>query len=124
MAEAGTLCINADVAKFAGANASATATAEGYTNVYIIQAEAFVCAQSQYDWVTNYASVSTIGKELLRNVTAAYAAIMCIEYNTAGFRDGNEAGTMLDVLYFMINEGITLLRDPTYRTFVLSGAIS
>ena len=85
MAEAGTLCGNADVAKYAGANANTTANAEAYTNVYIKEAEGFICAQSRYDWVSDYTSVSTIGKEFLRNVTAAYAAIMVIEYDMSGY---------------------------------------
>jgi len=123
MAEEGTLCINADVAKFAGSNASTTANVEAYTNVYIKQAEAFVCASARYDYVTNYASVSTIGKELLRNVTSAYAAVMVIEYDMSGYSSKEEAQTMLEFCWNTAVEGINLLRDEKYRQFVLTGVL-
>jgi hypothetical protein len=121
MAEEGTLAIRADVLKFAGAKASGTSTAEAYTNVYIKMAEGFVCTASRYDWVTNYASVSTIGKEMLRNATAAYAAIKAIEYDMSGYTSKEEAQTMLDVLWSMVVECVNLLRDDKYREFVLNG---
>lgn len=122
MAEAGILCVNADVVEEAGANANATYTAEAYTNKYIKKAEGFVCSQSRYDWVTNYSSVSAIGKELLRDITASYTAIKCIKQDMSGFFSRTEAQVMLDVLWNSVVEGINLLRDDNYRTFVLSGA--
>lgn len=121
MAEEGTLAINGDVVKFAGVNASSTSTAEAYTNVYIKMAEGFVCAQSHYDWVTNYASVSTIGKETLRTATAPIAAMMAIEYDMTGYFTQSEAQVMLDFLWSIAVEAINLLRDDKYRTFVLNG---
>jgi hypothetical protein len=121
MVEAGTLAVNADVVKAAGANASATAVAEAYTNVYIKMAEGFVSGQSRYDWVTNYASVSTIGKELLRDVTSAYAAIKAIEYDMSGFTSLTEAQTMLDLLWNIVVEGMNLLRDESFKEFVVQG---
>jgi hypothetical protein len=124
MVEAGTLCTNSNVKYYAGANASATSYAEAYTNVYIKEAEGFVCASSRYDWVTNYASVSAIGKEVLRKATAAYAAIMVINYDMSGFTSRLEAQTMLDILWSMVVEAVNLLRDENFRNFVLSGAVS
>lgn len=122
MVEAGTLCINADVVKKAGAKASSTAVAEAYTNVYIKQAEAFVCTQSKYDWVTNYASVSTLGKEFLRDVTSSLAAFYAINYDMSGFTSRTEAQVMLDVLWNGAVELINLLRDEDFKTFVLEGS--
>jgi len=118
--EAGTLCINADVKKFAGAYANATAAAEAYTNVYILMAEGFVCAQSRYDWVTNIASVNAVGVEFLRNVTAAYAAMMVIEHDMGGYTMQAEVQVMIDILWSMVVECINLLRDDKFRTFLLS----
>lgn len=124
MAEEGTLCINADVAKFAGSGANATATAEAYTNVYIKMAEAFICTLARYDWVTNYASVSTIGKEILRNATACWAAIQAIEYDMRGFPSKEDAQTRLDVLWSQCQECAVLLRDDKFRKFVLTGSVA
>ena len=124
MAEEGTLAIREDVLKFAGANANTTATAEEYTNVYIKMAEGFVCVSARYDYVTNYASVSAIGKEHLRIATAAYAAMKVIEYDMSGFTSKEEAQTMLDVLFSFVVEGVNLLRDEKFRSFILKGDIS
>lgn len=122
MAEAGTLCINADVLKFAGANASSTSTAEAYTNVYIKEAEGLVCLETRYDWVTNYASVSTIGKEALRDATASLAAIKAINYDMSGFTSRQEATIMINVLWAQYRETMALiLRDNNYKEFILSG---
>jgi len=124
MAEAGTLCINEDVEKASGANASATADVEAYTNVYILMAEGFVCAQSRYDWVTNYAGISAIGKEFLREITSSWAAIKVINYNMANYSTKIESQVMLDVLWSVVTEGINLLRDEKFRTFILNGVVA
>ena len=121
MVELGTLCVREDVMKFAGAKANSTATAEAYTNIYIKMAEGYVCTASRYDWVSSYASVSSIGKELLRNATAAWAAIMAIEYDPSGYTSKEEMQTLLDVCWSMVKETVNLLRDDKYREFVLNG---
>jgi hypothetical protein len=121
MVEAGTLCVNADAIKKAGLNASATVVAEGYTNIYIKMAEGFVCANAKYDYVTNYASVSTIGKEALRDITSSMAGIYMILYDMSGFTSRTEAQTMLDINWTIVREGLTLLRDDKYHAFVLRG---
>lgn len=122
MAEAGTLCINADVVKKAGANASSTATAEAYTNVFIKQAEGHLCTSARYDWVANIASVSTIGKEILRDAASSYAAVQCINYDMSGFTSRQEALIMINILWAEFQKVITLLeRDNNYKDFILTG---
>jgi hypothetical protein len=123
MAEAGTLCINADVLKKAGANALAAATAEGYTNVYILEAEAQLCTSARYDWVTNYASVSAIGKEILRDAASSYAAVLAISYDMSGYTSRQEALQIVNILWAGFQKVITLLeKDNKYKDFVLTGA--
>lgn len=123
MAEAGTLCINADVLKKAGANANTTATAEAYTNVFIKEAEGHLCASARYDWVTNYADVSAIGKEILRDAASAYAAVQAINYDMSGFTSRQEALTMVNILWAGFDKVITLLeKDNNYKDFILTGS--
>jgi len=123
MVEAGTLCINADVEKKSGANGSSTADVEAYTNVYIKMAEGFICAQARYDFVTNYASVSTIGREFLRDIASSLAAIKVISYDASGFTSRTESQTMLDVNWSIVVEGINLLRDEDFKQFVIAGSV-
>lgn len=123
MVEAGTLCINADVLKKAGADASSTSTAEAYTNVYIKMAEAQLCTSARYDWVTNYTSVSTIGKEILRDAASSYAAVLAINYDMTGFQTRQEALTIVNILWAGFQKCINLLeKDNNYRDFILTGS--
>lgn len=118
MAEEGTLCINADVIKSAGNLASTTYTAEAYTNVYIKMAEGEICVQSRYDWVANYSSISTIGKEFLRSTAAKLAAFYIIEQNLSSYSQLMEAQTIMDGLWNNVVENINLLRDQDYKAWI------
>jgi hypothetical protein len=119
MAEEGTLCIRQDVLDECGANANSTYTAEAYTNRFIKKAEGKICAHSGYDWVTNYASVSTIGKELLRDATASYAAIKCIKQDMSGFTSRQEALIMINVLWACYFETLKELTKDSFKKHVL-----
>ena len=122
MVEAGTLCTNSNVAYEAGANCSATSKAEAYTNVYIKKAEGKICLDTRYDWVTNYASVSTIGKEILREAASCYAAIMVINYDMSGFSSRQEAFIMINVLWARYSDIVKkIVTDNKYKEFILSG---
>ena len=122
MAEEGTLAINADVAYWAGANVDATYTAEAYTNKYIKAAEGLICLETRYDWVTNYASISTIGKEALRLATSTLAAIDSIQANMEDYTSREESLIMINILWAKYREVMALLlKDDKYKEFVLSG---
>lgn len=123
MVDAGTLATTANIQYLAGANASATSKAEGYTNVYIKMAEAQLSSAARYDWVTNYASISAIGKEILRDAAASYAAVKVISYDMSGFTSRQEALTMVNILWAAFQKCITLLeKDNKYKDFILTGA--
>lgn len=120
MAEEGTLATNGNVQYYAGANANSTYTAEAYTNVYIKAAEGVICLETRYDWVTNYANVSAIGKEALRKATACLAAIDSISADMSGFTSRQEALIMINVLWANYREIVDLiLKDNLYKTFIL-----
>jgi len=122
MTEAGTLCTNTNVQYEAGANASATSKAEAYTNVYILKAEGKICLDTRYDWVTNYASVSDIGKEILREAVSCYAAIAVINYDMSGFSSRQEALTMVNILWARYIDIVKrIVDDNKYKEFILDG---
>ena len=99
MVEAGTLCINANVVDEAGTKVNATSIAEAATNVSILKAEGKICLDTRYDWVTNYASVSAIGKEVLREAVSCLAAVTAINWDMSGFTSRKEALIMINVLW-------------------------
>lgn len=121
MVEAGTLCINADVLKKAGLRASATSIDEAYTNVYIKEAEGQICGASRYDWVTNYDTISDIGKEILRDATSAYAAMLVTNYDTSGYNT-QEPLLGFNLHWASFQKFLTLVeKDNNYKDFILTG---
>jgi hypothetical protein len=106
----------------AGTNASILTAAQ--YEAAINRAEGFVCGQARYDFVTNYAGISDIGKELLDDVTSSKAAIEVINYDMSGFSSRTEAQVMLDVNYSNVVDNINLLRDDKYKEFVIKGVVS
>lgn len=123
MAELGTLAINDDILKEAGANHNTTYSAEAFTNYYIKKAEGKFCLDTRYDWVTNYASVSTIGKEVLRECVSCYAAIKVINEDMSGFTSRQEALTMINILWAQYSDIVKrIVDDNKYKDFILTGA--
>ena len=125
MVTTGVLCSDSDVKMKAGANISTNIdsgdTAE--TDFYINCAEGQLCTAARYDWVTNYASISAIGKDILRDAASSYAAAMCINYDMSGFTSRNEALIMVNILWAGFQKCIALLeKDNKYKEFILSGA--
>lgn len=122
MAEAGTLAIREDVVKRAGDGASSTSVAEAYTNVFIKMAEGKLCMDTRYDWVTNYSSVSTVGKEVLRDAVSALAAIDAIAQDMSGYLTLDEAKQLIDVNWARYAEIIKrIVDDNKYKDFILTG---
>jgi len=123
MAEEGTLCINADVLKKAGLNHNTTYSAEAYTNVYIKLAEGKICLDTRYDWVTNYSSVSTIGKEILREAVSCLTAIDVINADMSGYTSRQEALMMVNILWARYGDIVAkIVKDNNYKDFILTGA--
>jgi len=122
MAEAGKLAINDNVVKKAGANHNTTYSAEAYTNFYIKLAEGKICLDTRYDWVTNYDTVSTIGKEILREAVSCLSAIDVINAYMSGFSSRQEAMMMINVLWARYSDIVAkIVKDNNYKDFIKTG---
>ena len=117
MAEAGTLCINADVEKYSGIKGNATADAEAYTNVYIKEAEGVVISLARFDFVGSYADLTTIAKEMLREATAIYAAIGVIGYDLNSYTTRMEAEDMINILWAKFRALAKIISDQKWVKF-------
>lgn len=116
-----TLCTSGAVKLKAGANA-ATLTEAQY-DIFIEQAEGFICSSARYDFVNNYSSISNIGKKFLEDAASSHAAISVINYDMSGFTSRMEAQTMLDVNYAKLVDCVNLLRDEKFKAFVIKGEV-
>ena len=123
MAEEGTLAIRDEVVKESGLRHNTDYSAEAFTNYYIKKAEGKICLDTRYDWVTNYGSVSTIGKEVLREAVSCYAAMAVINQDMSGFTSRQEAIQMVNLLWAKYIDIVKrVVKDNIYKEFILSGA--
>lgn len=118
MADTGIFCTTAQVARKAGANASAVSVAEAYTNDFVSQAEAKINAETNYNWSDAYAGLNADVKGILSEAASNLAAIYVIQYDMGGFSSREEAETMLDVLYALYRDAIKILRDKNQAEFI------
>lgn len=120
MADLGTFCTTAEVERKAGANVSTVSKAEAYTNQYVKEAEGEICGIGRYDFVTNYASVNAVAKEVLRSAASNYAALMAVQYDIDSFPSRVEAEDMINILRDNYLRALSIIRDVKFRKFALS----
>ena len=118
MADTGIFCTTAQVEQKAGAGASATSKAEGYTNDYVAQAESLINVACRYNFSDNYSTLNTDVKKILQEVASDLAAIYVISYDMSGYTSRIEAEDMINVLRDAALRGISILRDKKQQDFI------
>ena len=118
MADEGIFCTTAEVLRKAGANASATSTAEAYTNDFVAQAESHINCMCRYNFSDNYTSLNADTRDILKEVASNLAAIYCIQYDMSGFTTRIEAEDMINVLRDAALRGLSILRDKKTQDFL------
>lgn len=118
MADTGIFATTAEVGRKAGANASATSTAEAYVNDYMTQAESLINAMCRYNFSDAYAGLNADVKGILKEVASNLAAIYCIQYDMSGFTSRTEAEDMINVLRDAALRGLSVLRDKKQQDFM------
>ena len=120
MADTGIFCTTAEVARKAGANASATSVAEAYTNDYVAQAESTINVLCRYNFSDNYSTLNADTKQILKSAATCLAAIDVISYDMSGFTTRTEAEDMINVLRDSALRSLSLLRDKKAQEFILT----
>lgn len=118
MADTGIFCTTAEVLRKAGANASATAAAEAYTNDFVTQAESLINCTCRYNFSDDYAGLNADVKGLLKQVASDLAAIYVISYDMSGFFTRAEAENMVNILRDSALRGLSVLRDKKTQDFI------
>lgn len=109
MADEGTLATTAQVLLAIGENASATQILEANTNIWILQAESIIMADTGEDLVTSYATFTAEYKQALAMAAAAKAAIFAINQNQNSWQLAT-AQSKLNVLNTEYNSAMDSLR--------------
>lgn len=119
MADTGIFATTAEVLRKAGAGASATASAEAYTNDFMTQAESEINAITRYNWSDAYSGLNADVKGLLKQAASNLAAIYVIQYDMSGFTSRTEAEDMINVLRDGYLRCVSILRDKKTQDFLV-----
>jgi len=119
MVDTGILATTAQIQYKAGAKASATSKAEGYTNTYVAMAEGVINSMTNYNWCDAYAGLDSDVKGVLADAASNLAAIYVIQYDMSGYTTRMEAETMCDILYAMFLNDIEILKKAANRDFII-----
>ena len=113
-----TLCLSGAAIVKAGANVSAVPAASW--DVFIEEAEAFLCGITKYDVVTNWGptlSGSSVAP-MLSEYCARSAAIEGIMYDPNAYTDGIEAENMVTVHWSRMLQIQEVLEDSSVQDFM------
>ena len=118
MADTGIFATTAEVARKAGANASATSVAEAYVNDYMTQAESFINSTARFNFSDAYTGLDADVKGILKEIASNLAAIYVITYDMSGFTSRVEAEDMINILRDAALRGLSVLRDKKVQDFI------
>jgi len=105
----------------AGANVSTSVSTSGAFLARISdEAEGIICGFTRFDWVTNYATILAVGKPLLSEAAACYAANELINYSMGDYTSNGEATTMLNLNLNNFNKAMARLEDKDFQNFLRS----
>lgn len=104
--------------KTAGANVNSTITADAeQLDNWSDQIEQEICAQARYDCITNYASLTASGKELLGQIEEAKIAQYIISYEPEEI--GTTGATLrLNFLQNIISQGMNKINDSKIKKYL------
>ena len=108
----------AEVARKAGANASATSVADAYVSDYLTQVESEINTFCRYNFSDAYAALDVDVKGILKEVASNLAAIYVIQFDMSGFTSRVEAEDMINVLRDAALRGMSILRDKKAQDFI------
>ena len=118
MVYTGTILTEADIALMAGELVDETGDTEANHNLLAAQAEGYLSCLVKYDIVTNWASLSTIYRQLFSEWAARYCGVQLIAYNMAGYTSRVEAEDMINIHIYRMERIENLLRDSSIQDFI------
>lgn len=122
-----TFAISGGVLKKAGLNVSSALSAgtilvsasNFIVDHWINNAEATICTNANYDYLTNFTSLASGKREIITETAEALAAMDAISYDMSGYTSLAEAQTMLNFHKFVTDRNMNLLKDKsTTKSFI------
>jgi hypothetical protein len=114
-----TFCTSGAAIVKAGANANSTIVASGAVLAdWSDEAESIICDIARDDLVTDFASLTANGKQILQNMSSALVAQKIIMYDMSGYTSRTESVTMLNILENDITRGIRLIKEGKAKRYL------
>ena len=107
------MCTSGQAINRAGANVSSAVISGAILNSYSDNAEGRICAETHYDFITNFTTRDTGIQYSLQDVSSAMIAMDMVAYDMSGYMDRREAETILDVLDERVNKGLIILKNKS-----------
>ncbi len=122
MAATSILSTDDEMNAMAGELVDTTGWTDANKTAWGIQAEAYLCAISKYDWVVNVATIDASTAEMLSEYVARYVAMSGIAYNMATvgatFSSLIEPEDMIQVHVYRMEKIEELLKDQDTVNYV------
>lgn len=104
---------------YAGANYNTAQLSGSVLQGISDDAEGFICVETRFDFLTNYASLNAAVKQALAAAANSYIGLVMVNYDMSGYTSRLEAENMLDVNFDRLTSMINVLKDfktTTLRT--------
>jgi hypothetical protein len=101
-----------------GAGASATALSFQYASNFVSNAEAFVNAVTRYDWTTNWSSITSTAKNIVKEAIITLAAAWIVDYDVKGYDSRFEAEYISLALLARSDRALATLLDENVKKFI------
>jgi len=111
------LCTSGAIVYKAGANVSTLAAASGaILEQFSDEAEGRICAETKYDWLTNYSSIKASFKPILADAASGYAAAMLVAYDMSGYTTRGEGEDVVNMNMDRFQKAVALLKEDKIKT--------
>ena len=124
MADLGIFTKNADIQALAGTNAGATAKLTAATDVYVLNVEATICVEAQFDYSAAWTAgtLDATMKLALTQAGAARCAMYIVNADLTAM-SARERETTLDFLNSLYDASMKLLTDRDKKQYIVDGVI-
>ncbi len=118
------LSTDAEMVAMAGELVDATGFTDGNKTSWGLQAEAYIVALTEFDFVTNIATINAVTKAMLSEYVARYVAVSAIAYNLATvgatFSSLIELEDMIQLHIYRMEQILELLKKQSAVDFMKS----
>lgn len=109
-----TLCTSGNIVTKAGSHVSSTLSTSGNVLSQISdEVEGYLCEVTGYDWVTNYADVSTQVQKALQGASSSLGGMILASMDSTGYQ-GKEFEVLMNMNDGIVENTVNKLKDSKF----------